>query len=80
LKIVVYSYKYTENEIIQLKDICELITRDLNIKMNNNRKGKIKLEIQKYIKEKYKNINHVLQDTSFNNKKYKGWINLSLKF
>jgi phage/plasmid-associated DNA primase len=73
------NVEYKDGEIIQLKDICELISKDLNIKMNNNKKGKIRTEIQNFIKEKFSTVNYNLQDTSFNNKKYKGWLNICFK-
>lgn len=46
-------------------------------KINNNKKSKIKYEIQKWIKKKYPFINHLHQDTTFNSQKYKGWLHLT---
>ena len=73
------NIEYKENKLINLRDICELISRDLNIKMNNNKKGKIKIEIQRWIKNKFPKLNHLLQDSSYNNKKYKGWLHLNFR-
>jgi len=73
------NIEYRQFSILQFKDICELISQDLHIKLNNNKKSKIKVEIQKWIKEKYPKINNAHQDTSYNNTKYKGWLHIGIK-
>jgi P4 family phage/plasmid primase-like protien len=73
------NIEYKKDSILQFKDVCELMASELHLKLNNNKKGKIKSEIQKWIKEKHPRINSIAQDTSFNTTKYKGWLHLTFK-
>jgi phage anti-repressor protein len=73
------NIEYKKNNILQLKELCDTIGTHLDIKMTNKQKCKIKLEVQKWIKENYPNANHDHQDTYFNNIKYRGWIHFCCK-
>lgn len=63
--------------ILKLKDVCQLFTEKTKIppRMSN----KIKLEIEKYIKEKHKDINHQYKDSYYNGERYRGWSGLQIK-
>lgn len=67
----------TKNGILRLKKICELYldTDNVHSKLSN----KIRLEIEKWIKMKYRNINCKYNISSYNGERYKGWIGLKLK-
>jgi len=70
------NIEYKEGSILKLKDICELYTG--KIKIHSSLKTKYKKEVEKYIKEKYHNINHVFKDSTYNGIRYSGWIDLQL--
>ena len=67
----------TKNGILRLKKICELYldTNNVHSKLSN----KIRLEIESWIKMKYRNINCKYNISSYNGERYKGWIGLKLK-
>lgn len=67
----------TKNGILRLKKICELYldTDNVHSKLSN----KIRLEIESWIKMKYRNINCKYNISSYNGERYKGWIGLKLK-
>jgi hypothetical protein len=41
--------------------------------------SKYKKEIEKYIKEKYKDLNYEYQKSTFNEQHYRGWLHLMLR-
>jgi P4 family phage/plasmid primase-like protien len=68
---------HKDGNILYSKDVYDLLSQSLGLyKLNNNKKSKIKCEIQKWIKQKYPFINHIHQDTTYNGQKYKGWLHL----
>ena len=66
---------YKENSILKLSDVCELY---LGKKVSSRVSTKYKKEIEKFIKDKYKNINNLFQHNTFNGCNYRGWIHLSV--
>jgi len=66
-----------KNGILKLKKICELYM-DMDT-VHSKLSNKIRLEIEKWIKTKYKNINHLYNISSYNGERYKGWVGLKLK-
>jgi P4 family phage/plasmid primase-like protien len=66
-----------KNGILKLKDICLLYTGKPKIppRMSN----KIKLEIEKWIKEKHKDITFQYKDSYLNGERYRGWSGLNIK-
>lgn len=66
-----------KNGILKLKKMCELYMDmdTVHPKLSN----KIRLEIEKWIKTKYKNINFQYKDSYFNGERYRGWVGLKLK-
>ena len=68
---------YKENSILKLSEICELF---LGKKVSSRISTKYKKEFEKYIKdhkEQFNYINHLKQDSHYNNQKYNGWLHLS---
>lgn len=67
----------TKNGILRLKKICELYldTDNVHAKLSN----KIRLEIEKWIKTRYKNLNYQYKDSCLHGERYRGWIGLKLK-
>lgn len=63
--------------ILKLKDVCELYIG--KPKISPRVSNKHKLEIEKYIKTKYKNVQEKYKDSSYNGERYKGWINIQIK-
>jgi hypothetical protein len=69
---------YKQDSILFSRDIYNSLFQSLGIfKLNNNKKAQIKYIIEEWIKQKFKNVNHIYQDTTFNSQKYKGWLHLS---
>jgi prophage antirepressor-like protein len=66
-----------KNGILRLKKMCELYM-DMNT-VHPKLSNKIRLEIEKWIKKKYKNINFQYKDSYFNGERYRGWVGLKLK-
>ena len=64
------------DSILKLKDVCELYSGKAKIppKLSN----KLKLEIEKYIKDKFKHLNEKYKDSSFNGERYRGWVDLQI--
>ena len=64
------------DSILKLKDVCELYSGKAKIppKLSN----KLKLEIEKYIKAKFKHLNEKYKDSSFNGERYRGWVDLQI--
>jgi phage anti-repressor protein len=67
----------TKNGILRLKKICELYldTDNVHAKLSN----KIRLEIELWIKTRYKNLNYQYKDSCLHGERYRGWIGLKLK-
>jgi P4 family phage/plasmid primase-like protien len=63
--------------VLKLKDVCELYIG--KPKISPRVSNKHKLEIEKYIKGKYKNILEKYKDSSYNGERYKGWIGVQIK-
>ncbi len=61
----------------KLKDICELYIG--KPKISPRVSNKHKLEIEKYIKAKYKNVLEKYKDSSYNGERYKGWVGVQIK-
>jgi P4 family phage/plasmid primase-like protien len=68
--------EYKENEILQLSDVCEMY---LCKKVGSRVMSKYRKEIEKYIQEKYENVNFLYQNTHFDDRKYRGWLHFNLK-
>ena len=70
------NVEYKTSSILKLKDIIELYTgKTCGTKAMNP----YKKEIEKFIKEKYHDINCKYQNTTYDGKSYRGWLHLSLK-
>ena len=65
-----------KDSILKLKDICELYSG--KPKVSPKISNKLKLEIEKHIKAKYKHLNEKYKDSSFNGERYRGWIDLQI--
>jgi P4 family phage/plasmid primase-like protien len=63
--------------VLKLKDVCELYIG--KPKISPRVSNKHKLEIEKYIKGKYKNILEKYKDSSYNGERYKGWVGVQIK-
>lgn len=71
------NIEYKEDGILKLSEVCELY---LGKKAAPRISNKFRKEIEKYIKEKHKNISYEYKNSTSNNEKYKGWTKLSIKF
>jgi hypothetical protein len=65
---------YKQDSILNLKDACEMYLGKI---VPSRISSKYRKEIEEWIKQKFKNVNHIYQDTTFNSQKYKGWLHLS---
>jgi hypothetical protein len=65
---------YKEGNILNLKEICEMYLGKI---VPSRISSKYRKEIEEWIKQKFKNVNHLYQDTTFNSQKYKGWLDLT---
>lgn len=63
--------------VLKLKDVCELYIG--KPKISPRVSNKHKLEIEKYIKGKYKNVLEKYKDSSCNGERYKGWTGVQIK-
>jgi P4 family phage/plasmid primase-like protien len=63
--------------VLKLKDVCELYIG--KPKISPRVSNKHKLEIEKYIKAKYKNVLEKYKDSSYNGERYKGWVGVQIK-
>jgi P4 family phage/plasmid primase-like protien len=63
--------------ILKLKDICELYTG--KTKISPRVSNKFKLEVEKYIKIKFRGLEDKYKDSTFNGEKYKGWLGVRIK-
>jgi P4 family phage/plasmid primase-like protien len=67
---------FEENSILQLTDVCEMF---IGKKVGPRIMTKYKKEIEKYIKEKYKNVHFEYQKSVINDQRYRGWLHFCLK-
>ena len=67
---------YKENEILQLKDICQLYLG--KVKVHSSISSKYRKEMEKYIKEKHKNVRWEYDALWCNEKAVRGWKDLCL--
>jgi P4 family phage/plasmid primase-like protien len=67
---------YKENELLQLRDVVQLYTG--KTKIHSREANKHKLEIEKYIKSKFKTVNDKYRDSTLHGKRYKGWIGFQI--
>lgn len=70
------NIEYKEGSILKLKDLCELYLDKHYI--HSKELSKYKIDIENYIKVKYKNIKYKYGIITINNKQYRGWINLKI--
>jgi phage/plasmid-associated DNA primase len=70
------NVEYKENNILQLNDICQMF---LGKKVGPRVMTKYKKEVEKWIKEKYKNINNEYQKGFLQDQNYRGWLHLVIK-
>jgi P4 family phage/plasmid primase-like protien len=71
------NVKYKENEVLQLKEVCQIYLG--KNKVHSSFSSKYKKEIEKYIKEKYKNVKWQFDAMWINDKSIRGWKNLTIK-
>jgi len=64
------------NGLLQLKDICHLYLG--KNKIHSKESSKYKNEVEKWLKDQYKNVGWEYSTVKICNKSYKGWKNLSL--
>jgi P4 family phage/plasmid primase-like protien len=69
------NIEYQEGSILHTTDLYSAQDN----KLSNNKKGKLRKQVEKWIKEKYPNVKCEYQDTSYDNIKYKGWLHLHIK-
>lgn len=70
------NVEYKQDQILKLDDVCQLY---IGKKVGPRIMTKHKKEIEKYVKEKYKNLNFEYQKGSFNDQHYRGWLHLAVK-
>jgi P4 family phage/plasmid primase-like protien len=68
---------YKENELLQLREVCQLYLS--KIKIHSSLSSKYKKEIEKYIKEKYKGIKWEYGVVKIADGTYNGWKHLCIK-
>jgi P4 family phage/plasmid primase-like protien len=71
------NIEYKEGDVIQLKDICQTYLG--KTKVHSSLSTKFRKEIEKYIKEKYKNVKWEFQHVWVDDKSVRGWKDLQLK-
>jgi P4 family phage/plasmid primase-like protien len=68
---------YKENELLQLREVCQLYLG--KIKIHSSVSSKYKKELERYIKEKYSNIKWEYGVVKINDVTYNGWKHLCIK-
>jgi phage/plasmid-associated DNA primase len=64
--------------VLKLKDVCEMYTG--KAKIHTSMSTKYRKEIEKYIKEKYKNVvKWEYRESTINGERYRGWSGLQVK-
>lgn len=71
------NVEYKENTILQVKDVVQSYTG--KTKIHSSISTKFKKEIEKYVKEKYKQIKWEYDTFRIADKTYKGWKNISMR-
>jgi P4 family phage/plasmid primase-like protien len=71
------NLEYSENGLLQLKDVCQLFLN--KTKLHSRETSKYKKEIEKYIKEKYKNLKWEYNTVKIGDSTFKGWKGLTIK-
>ena len=66
---------YKKNSILKLSDVCDLY---LGKKVSSRVSTKYRKEIEKFIKEKYSNIDYEYKQYTINNLKIRGWLHVSI--
>lgn len=69
------NIEYKNGSILQLKDVCENYFGKF---VFSRIATKYKEEIEKWIKSKYPFVSDKYRDSSYNNQKVKGWVNLNI--
>jgi hypothetical protein len=67
---------YSNDSILTISTIIFHFT---NKKLASRSLGQYRLHVEKWIKERFKNVNYKYQDTTYHTIKYKGWRNLKIK-
>lgn len=71
---------YSEGDILHLSILCEAF---VGKKVSPRAMSKFRKEFEKYIEQnsdfKNRNVNHLMQDSSYNGQKYKGYLHLAIK-
>ena len=70
------NIEYSEGGLLQVKDICELYLG--KSKVHSSQSSKIRKEVEKWIKEKYKNVKWEFSMIKTKEKSIKGWKDLIL--
>jgi len=63
--------------ILKLKDVCELYTGKM--KIPSKMSTKFKVEIEKYIKGKFRGLKEKYSDSRLNGERYRGWVGLKIR-
>jgi P4 family phage/plasmid primase-like protien len=71
------NIEYKENELLQLKDVCQIYL--CKNKIHSSASSKYKKEIEKWIKEKHKNIKYEYGVVKINDSTFNGWKHLCIK-
>jgi P4 family phage/plasmid primase-like protien len=66
-----------EGSLLQIKDVCQLYLN--KTKVHSKEASKIRKEIEKYIKEKYKHLKWEYDCVKINDKTFRGWKGLAIK-
>ena len=66
-----------EGELLKLSEVCQIYTG--RIKTNTLESGKYRKEIEKFVKQKYKEIKFEYGVVKINDKTYKGWKDVRIK-
>jgi hypothetical protein len=79
-----YTYMWLENHIIlcennilNLKELCEYYYS--NISVHSKLASILRKEVELFLKDKYPEITYNFRDTTFKNKKVRGWIGIGYK-
>lgn len=70
------NIEYKQGGLLQLKHVCE---KYIGKNVGPRVMSKYKNEIEKMIKEKYKQLNYKYQKGLINNNNYRGWLHLRIK-
>lgn len=65
-----------DESIVNLKDICNLC---FGKELNKREKGKVRKEVETWLKQKFPELDFICKESRFNGCKYNGWKGISLK-